>query len=80
MLLATQLHHVKTPFRRGEETDLALAFDPANVEPLCEPCHIKHHKRERRAVREECHRCGSALEKGVCEFCRMEGWDKEEVE
>lgn len=51
---ATEVHHIR-PVESGRdiETRRALAFDPANVEPLCHACHIEAHKAMGKGTREE---------------------------
>jgi 5-methylcytosine-specific restriction endonuclease McrA len=39
IVLATLVHHIKERLDYPE-----LAFDPANCEGLCGPCHTAHHK------------------------------------
>ena len=71
-LLATQVHHLKSPFRDNKTIDWRLGLDYYNLEAVCIPCHVEIHKEERMNRHPFCDYCGKRKENGVCEWCKSE--------
>ena len=76
LLLASHLHHVITPFKKGYVIDWKLAFDKNNCEPICHTCHYRHHRMERVGV--TCAYCGTRTRETkhgrICDYCKTEGF------
>lgn len=73
LLLATHLHHKVTPFTPSG-IDERLAFSESNLQPLCETCHMEHHKKERTKKSNRCDHCQTELVDGECHFCKEYGY------
>lgn len=79
LILATSVHHILSPFSRaGTTLDESLAYDPANLQAVCEGCHMRIHY-ERDAAR-RCYDCGGTLRGGICGICSPEALEIAESE